>query len=212
MFCSKCGVENDSNSRFCKGCGTIFSEQNETIHRSNTVTFQDNQLSAQRCSSCGSSSLQAIVETDVNTTTSGSGYNAGSGCLGYLLLGPLGFLCGTCGSSQKIATTSKNKTFWVCNNCGNKFRNKQDELNELNQQRDLLTKQKNQGVITSIVGIIGYLLSMILKVIDISGLEPLVVFFLWISALNVIVGIILILLGNKNLKSVNDQISSLKSR
>jgi len=56
-----------------------------------------------RCPKCGSSSVTAFKK----------GFSGGKSCLGYLLLGPLGFLCGTCGG---------NKIFSVCMKCGHKWR------------------------------------------------------------------------------------------
>ena len=65
------------------------------------------------CPKCGSNNLQAVSESN----TTGGGYGAGKGCCGYILLGPLGLLCGACGSKSKTTT----KTFFVCMDCGNKF-------------------------------------------------------------------------------------------
>ncbi|MGN0244235.1 MAG: hypothetical protein ACI4CT_09275 [Lachnospiraceae bacterium] len=66
-----------------------------------------------QCPVCGSNHLQAVSESN----TTGGGYNAGNGCCGYILLGPLGILCGACGSKTKTT----NRTFFVCMDCGNKF-------------------------------------------------------------------------------------------
>ncbi len=74
------------------------------------------------CPQCGNRDLQ--VTNEVNTTTSGSNFSAGQGCLGYLLFGPLGILCGSCGKSQHVNTT--NTTYWICPKCGEKFRNPDD--------------------------------------------------------------------------------------
>ncbi len=71
------------------------------------------------CPQCGNEELQVINETNVQTT--GKNYSAGKGCLGYLLLGPFGLLCGSCGQGQQTHTT--NTTYWVCPKCGKKFRN-----------------------------------------------------------------------------------------
>ena len=69
------------------------------------------------CPQCGNRNLQITTQTDVTTT--GKGYSAGKGCLGYFLLGPIGLLCGACGSGQK--TTVKDTKRWACSNCGNNF-------------------------------------------------------------------------------------------
>lgn len=65
------------------------------------------------CPKCGGNHLQVVNESN----TSGGGFSASNGCCGYILLGPLGLLCGTCGSKTKTT----NKTFFVCMDCGNKF-------------------------------------------------------------------------------------------
>ncbi len=65
------------------------------------------------CPKCGGKNLQAVSESN----TTGGGYGAGKGCCGYILLGPLGLLCGACGSKAKTTT----KTFFVCMDCGHKF-------------------------------------------------------------------------------------------
>lgn len=79
------------------------------------------------CPQCGNSELQIINETNVQT--SGKNYSGSKGCLGYLLLGPLGLLCGSCGSKQKTTTT--NTTYWICPKCGNKFRAPDDIRKEI---------------------------------------------------------------------------------
>lgn len=145
MFCKNCGAEIPDGSQFCAKCGS-------SIETSPTVAQQANIVPAGlRCPKCGSKSLQAIVES--NTTGTGGGYSGGKGCLGFLLFGPLGLLCGSCGSKQKISTT--NKTFWVCQNCGNKFRNAKDLMDESSR----LYKGSRVGTISfailTIVALIG---------------------------------------------------------
>lgn len=67
------------------------------------------------CPRCGSTHVQIVNE--VNTET--KGYGAGKGCLGYLIFGPIGLLCGMCGMGE---SKTKTQSYWVCNQCGNKFR------------------------------------------------------------------------------------------
>ena len=63
---------------------------------------------------CGNTNLQATTET----RSSGKDFSASKGCCGWLLLGPIGILCGLCGEGKKINST----TYWLCPNCGNKFK------------------------------------------------------------------------------------------
>jgi ribosomal protein L37AE/L43A len=67
------------------------------------------------CPRCGSMNVQAISEYESET----QGYGCCKGLLGYLIFGPIGWLCGLCGMGGQRTTT---KVLWVCNNCGNKFR------------------------------------------------------------------------------------------
>ena len=67
-----------------------------------------------KCPNCNSENCSIINEV----STTGKNYSAGNGCLGGLLFGPIGLLCGACGKGKQINTNN----FWVCNNCGNKWR------------------------------------------------------------------------------------------
>ncbi len=95
------------------------------------------------CPKCGSDRLQISTNTDIHTT--GKGFSSGKGCLGFLLFGPIGLLCGACGSKQK--TTVTNTSYWVCSNCGNKFPNFDDLRNEI-------AYEKKMNIISMIVGYI----------------------------------------------------------
>ena len=66
------------------------------------------------CPRCGSVNCQIINEA----TTKGRDYSAGKGCIGTLILGPIGLLCGACGKGRQIINTN----YWVCNNCGYKWK------------------------------------------------------------------------------------------
>ena len=67
-----------------------------------------------KCPRCGEENCSVINEV----TTSGKDFSASKGCLGALIFGPLGILCGSCGEEKK----TKNTNYWVCNNCGNKWK------------------------------------------------------------------------------------------
>ncbi len=66
------------------------------------------------CPKCNSDKCKIINEV----SSEGKDYKAGTGCLGALLFGPLGLLCGACGKGRQI----NNENYWVCENCGNKWR------------------------------------------------------------------------------------------
>ncbi len=65
------------------------------------------------CPKCGSENCNVINET----YTSGSDFSASKGCLGALLFGPIGILCGACGEGKQ----THNVNYWVCNSCGYKW-------------------------------------------------------------------------------------------
>lgn len=87
------------------------------------------------CPRCGSANIQVLnirhpsdnAETFVTTTTKIKGYGFCKGCLGSLILGPIGWLCGLCGMGKGRTTTvvsnrfTKNNTKYCCINCGNQF-------------------------------------------------------------------------------------------
>lgn len=67
-----------------------------------------------KCPKCQNENCQIINEV----TTSGKDYSAVKGCLGTMLLGPSGMLCGACGKGKQTTNTN----FWVCKDCGNKWK------------------------------------------------------------------------------------------
>lgn len=67
-----------------------------------------------KCPACGSDDLTTISET----YTVGKDFNRSNACCGYFLCGPLGLLLGV----DKKGKQQHTNNFWVCKNCGNKFR------------------------------------------------------------------------------------------
>lgn len=59
------------------------------------------------CPKCGSNNIQVISES--------KGFGAGKGCLGWIIFGPIGILCGLCGMG-------KSKTKRICANCGHQMK------------------------------------------------------------------------------------------
>lgn len=139
-----------------------------------------------RCPKCGHDHLQVINETNVHT--SGKNYSSSQGCLGYLLLGPLGLLCGSCG--QKQQTTTTNQTYWVCSKCGNKFR-------DPNELRAAASKDKVCGILLAVVGCLGVVLSLI-GMSNADGFG----FLLFLSIMVLIMAIILLTMSSSKTKEV----------
>lgn len=62
-----------------------------------------------KCPFCGSDHVQYVAHT---TRTN---FGKSEACCGYLLMGPMGLLCGLCGQSEST------NEYWVCHDCGNTF-------------------------------------------------------------------------------------------
>ena len=67
------------------------------------------------CKKCGSPNCMLIQESE----TENKGFGVGKGICGYIVFGPIGILCGLCGMGEGKTTT---KHYWICNDCGRKFR------------------------------------------------------------------------------------------
>lgn len=144
MICEKCGKES-GEGKFCRYCGSALnvpSAESPSVEAQNLNREENMKIGKLKCPRCGSRKLQAVTETDTNVTTSGGGYSAGKGCLGWLVFGPLGLLCGACGSKQKTTVQQSNKSYWVCPDCGNKFRDTDELWSEIESQKQSM-KQIN---------------------------------------------------------------------
>lgn len=128
-YCVKCGsmLQNGACPRCGGSSGTLRNNMNNTngmygisnsskSYRSTIpANISPNQLNyAMHCPRCGNKNLQMVTQQD--THSNGKNYSGGKGCLGLVLLGPLGLLCGMCGNGKQIYTT--NSISWVCTNCG----------------------------------------------------------------------------------------------
>lgn len=94
-----------------------------------------------KCPFCGSEHVQYVSHT---TRTNFGGLQA---CCGFLLMGPLGLLCGLCGQSE---STSE---YWVCHDCGNTFptfmgtwkmQRENNKEQSRKQQEELRQKERDQ--------------------------------------------------------------------
>ena len=77
-----------------------------------------NQGEGPTCPKCGSKNIQIVSETHSKGKT--KGFGIGKSCLGWLIFGFPGLLCGLCGMGKgktKSSTISKR----MCVDCGKKF-------------------------------------------------------------------------------------------
>lgn len=97
--CPDCGKMISPNAGSCLECGRPIRGQ----------TLEDN-TGKTKCPKCGSTNIQ------VGQEGSTQGFGAGKGCLGTILFGPIGLLCGLCGMGK-----GKTKAVRMCVDCGKKF-------------------------------------------------------------------------------------------
>jgi len=69
-----------------------------------------NRANSGQCPKCGSNNLQAVH------SATQKGFSDTGACSGCCCLGPVGLLCGFCGSGKK-----QEQSYRMCLNCGNKF-------------------------------------------------------------------------------------------
>lgn len=98
------------------------------------------------CPQCGNTEIQITTSTNLQTT--GKNYSAAKGCCGWIALGPIGLLCGTCGKGQQ--TTSTTTTAWACPKCGKIFRDPENIKVDIAEAE----KRNTAGLIACICGAI----------------------------------------------------------
>lgn len=139
--CLFCGRINDDDALFCCKCGRAFNEEDNII--AEAMLNYDEIVTAPIpkhlcCPRCRSNHLQATVETSTSAKTRRKGYSPAKGCLGSLLFGSWGWLFGAFGQRRKTVIETINRNYWICADCGNKFRNIRDWREEI--------KKKEQSV------------------------------------------------------------------
>lgn len=136
MYCRFCGTKNIDGVAFCKKCGKQLSVIEQPADQEAQTAQSTQQIPVSQgnsnifCPYChaGGENCHPVVKTDIKT--SGGGYGFWNGCCGFILLGPVGLLCGACGSSVK--TKVRNETWWVCQKCGKEFISKQSAIERAN--------------------------------------------------------------------------------
>lgn len=142
-YCQNCGNEIGRGTRFCSHCG-----QNQQT--SMPVSRQSHSAGKKHihCPECRSTALSPIVETEVNGGISSN------------------YTFSRRGSIGSVAFNNIHRNYWVCGDCGHKFRN----LQNLKEEIATLTKnQKNTRIFT----IAYFVLVLFCLVIDIPILSAL---------------------------------------
>ena len=154
-FCPNCGKEVTESIRFCSHCGHGL--QNNTP---NPKPARAGGAKRMHCPNCGSHTLSAIVETDI---TGGMSLNHS-------------FSRKNSVSAMEFNNTHRN--YWMCGECGHKFRNLQNLEEEITKMKNLVTR-----------GIIGIVLFAVLGVLFsvVGGSAIPLVFFVPVILLSVAV-------------------------
>lgn len=130
-FCPNCGKELAEGVHFCSDCG--YSLQSTDTPRQQRKPANSKQL---HCPECNSTSISPVVETDI---TSGTSLNHS-------------FSKKNSVSTMQFSNTHRN--YWMCSNCGCKFRNIQNLEEEI---------KKNQSLVKR--GIVGTILCTVLALL-----------------------------------------------
>lgn len=104
-YCQKCGNQISDDAQFCPACGQ--SQQMQPAAKP-IPRVQRSGGKKLHCPNCGSTSLSAIVESDV---TGGTSYNQSLTKKSSV-------------STMKFSNVHRN--YWMCGDCGQKFRNLQN--------------------------------------------------------------------------------------
>lgn len=96
----------------------LFNVYEEHMHRRKMEQIETERLqkldaSLVHCPKCGGTHCRMTTQTKTDVTP----FGIGDACCGFILLGPLGILCGLCG----MGSSTETKTVWICDDCGKKF-------------------------------------------------------------------------------------------
>lgn len=149
MKCIHCGAENTEGASFCKRCGTKMVEK-RTIHQPNGFFQQERYEQADGnlnhevysekicCPCCGSRNLFAFGDRDI-----GSAVVSGVAVSLIANVGT-GLIAGASGL--------KKKTYWICQECGKKFR----DVDELSTETSAYKKR------VKIFKVLGFIMCFVL--------------------------------------------------
>ena len=160
-LCPFCGRAIEDDARYCSGCGKKINEHDEITHNPITeamlhydempdvITKRKREIV--RCPRCGEHSLHPLSETTTSVQTFGGGYSSGKGCLGWLLFGPVGLLCGGLGQKQRTSIHTDNE-------CGFKFRNIDDWNNEIESKIKQQKLEQYSAITLAVLAVLFFLI------------------------------------------------------
>lgn len=170
-FCPNCGTKLDQGTHFCNNCGHSLQSVSPVPRKTNSRRMH--------CPECKSSDISPIVETDI---TSGTSLNHS-------------FTRRTSVSAMQFNNTHRN--YWMCSNCGSKFRNLQNLEEELKNTQGLVKR-----------GIIGIVLMLVLALFFIAtiGFGVFTILCIFVILLSIVALYIL----KKRITSMNEERAYLK--
>lgn len=160
--CPNCGKQHDNSQQQCSQCGT-------SLPTSNSASGNGKHL---HCPHCGSRNLQPIVES---TTTGGTAVHSRA--------------TRNIGVSSYTANTV-HRNYWLCHDCGHKFRNLQNLKEEIAQTKKQQTLMKIFLITFAVLS--AYILLLILSdprgalfasfLLALCGISALLFLCMWLSA------------------------------
>ncbi|MBO5040355.1 MAG: zinc ribbon domain-containing protein [Clostridia bacterium] len=179
-ICPNCNTNLPDGSAFCTSCGTKIGTAAPQQAPANPV--QSGKL---HCPNCKSHNLQVTTESSVTGAVSTHSRN---------------------GRFSSTHVSNNHQTFWVCNDCGTKFRNIQSLEEEIN-------KYKNQPLLFFIVGVIAAIISLVWFIN--SQNSPVGFLFGGIIAITAICAVVFVCFGfswKKKLAKMRAELADLKNR
>lgn len=182
MFCNKCGAQIADGSAVCPSCSAQFSAQQPQAFQQPAPQQTSGKL---HCPQCKSHNISITTESSIDsavTTMHGRRSQFGS---------------------TKFKNTHRN--FWVCSDCGTKFRNIQSLEEEI-------AKTKNMPIVYSVFTVILLILSIVFITNISGGFFKILIAgpFTIASVIGTIVCFCLIFSSKSKLKKMREELAYLK--
>lgn len=176
-FCTKCGTSLNEGNVFCPSCGTKNAVEGSTFRA--TV----NTHGKLHCPQCKSYNISITTESSVT-----------------------GAITANHGRMSTTSVSNTHRNFWMCGDCGAKFRNIQNLEEEI-------AKTKSSPIIAAVIFIISFILSVYLIIkIKSSTFGFLLSGFAITSTIFAIVSFCFIFVYTNRLKKMREELAYLKDK
>lgn len=113
------------------------------------------------CPRCRSDDLIQSVDNSTEFHSEHKGYSGAQGCLGYLLFGPLGLLCGAFDNKSSADMTQESTLHWTCRSCGARFTDINNICDEIDETEEEIVRMKKKLIASSMIcAVLAVLLSV----------------------------------------------------